>query len=124
MKANMATQIFSAIRASNPCLNSLKKVKLEDCAWDTQEVCEELAAFVSEASQLKVLRIMSQQGSRKINVEVQTARTSITMPTARMSESSEGWIRDRGFVRVFDPRTNQTIMQVNTWHNHDVQIEQ
>ena len=50
MQASMTTQIFNAIRGSNSCLSSLKKVKLDESNWDTQEVCESLAAFISEAS--------------------------------------------------------------------------
>ena len=50
MQAGMTTQIINAIRGSNSCLNSLKKVKLDECSWDTNEVCESLASFISEAT--------------------------------------------------------------------------
>ena len=50
MQASMTTQIFNAIRDSNSCLHFLKKVKLDECNWDTQEACESFASFIAEAT--------------------------------------------------------------------------
>lgn len=59
------TQILTAVRTSE-CMNSIRKIQLEDGNWETPESCEELAQVLSEAPRLEDLRICGQRGPRKI----------------------------------------------------------
>ena len=53
----MTTQILSTIRSSE-CMNSIKKIQLEDSNWEMQESCEDLALIISQAPKLEVVHIL------------------------------------------------------------------
>lgn len=67
-----------------------------------------MANVIAEAPHLHVLRLLNQKGTRRIEVEVQMAKSNER--SGRASELRDSMrIRDRGYVRVFDPVTNATI---------------
>ena len=96
-------------------MHSIKKLQLDECNWETQESCEELANIIAEDSRLENLRIFTQNGNRRIEVEVQKAR---------VATGGEQRVSDRGFVRIFEPQTGATICKVNTWRTEDILIQQ
>ena len=61
----MTAKILSTIRNSE-CMDSIKKIQLEDSNWETLDSCEELAHVISEAPRLEVVQILGQKGARKI----------------------------------------------------------
>ena len=79
-----------------------------------------LAAILAEAPRLESLRIFPQKGTRHIEVDLQLAKarsptSNKTKATTERSGRFSERIRDRGYVRIFNPITNQTICQVNSW---------
>ena len=99
------SEILFTIRSSD-CLDTIRKIQLDDSSWDQDEACIQLANVIAEAPNLDMLRLLNQKGSRKINVKMQMAKGQ----EKRVSELRDSIrIRDRGYVRVFDLVTNATI---------------
>ena len=109
----MLTKLLFTLRTSKS-IQSLKKVQLDECMWDTDEACEELAQILAEAPRLESVRIFNQKGSRKIDIELQSA--------PRPTSGRQSFSRNRGFVRIFDFITGVNICLVNTWRSEEINI--
>ena len=73
LSAQTVSEILFTIRSSD-CLDTIKKIQLDDSSWDQDEACIQLANVIAEAPNLDMLRLLNQKGSRKINVKMQMAK--------------------------------------------------
>ena len=58
LTGTMLYQVLQALRASE-CINSIKTLKLDECNWESDDACQELATIISEAPKLELVRLFN-----------------------------------------------------------------
>ena len=68
MGGEKLAKILAYLISVDVALETLERIRFENCKWDNEESCQQLARFLARARELHTCEIIDQQGEQQIEV--------------------------------------------------------